>query len=229
LKTIFHAIVFDAVGTLIHPDPPATAVYAQVAANFGCRLSPDIIASRFQTAFQHEEATDREAGYRTSEEREHERWRYIVSQALNGVASTDDCFEVLFDHFSHGHAWRYEPDLDTVTQDLRRRGFQLGLASNYDARLRQVVAELPVLATLHPLVISSEVGWRKPAPEFFQFVCRRLGLSPHQVLYVGDDLVNDYAAARKTGLQAVLFDPEVRAPILPFRINRLGDLVKYLI
>ena len=40
------------------------------------------------------------------------------------------------------------------------------------------------------LVISSEVGYRKPHPHFFHAVCERLGLPAHQVLCVGDDIEN---------------------------------------
>jgi FMN phosphatase YigB (HAD superfamily) len=33
-------------------------------------------------------------------------------------------------------------------------------------------------------------------------------LEPEQVLHIGDDLQNDYLAARAAGLRALLFDPE---------------------
>ena len=90
---------------------------------------------------------------------------------------------------------------------FRSQGFTLGLASNYDHRLRSVVAGLPELAPLRHLAISSEIGWRKPAGEFFAAVCRMVELPPAQVLYVGDDPVNDYDGARAAGLAAVLFEP----------------------
>src|SRR5262249_47109665 len=105
-------------------------------------------------------------------------------------------------------------------------GYTLGLASNYDARLNNVLAGLPLLWTITHVVISSEVGWRKPAPAFFARVCQELALPAEQILYVGDDLDNDYDAAGAAGMRAVLFDPRHRAPADVIRIGHLADLLK---
>src|SRR5262249_5574805 len=155
-----------AVGTLIHPDPPAQLVYSQVGRRFGSRLPAAAIEQRFAAAFQREEALDRQQGLRTSEERERDRWRRIVAAVLDDVADGESCFRELYRHFSCPGAWRVEAGAVGVVEELARRGHTLGLASNYDHRLRSVVAGLPALRGLHHLVISSEVGWRKPAPQF---------------------------------------------------------------
>jgi putative hydrolase of the HAD superfamily len=99
------------------------------------------------------------------------------------------------------------------------------MASNYDRRLRRVVAGLPELRPLRHLVISSEVGWRKPAPEFFAALCRACGLAPERVLFVGDDFENDYEGGRRAGLHVLLFDPHGKRPEAGARIARLADLV----
>jgi putative hydrolase of the HAD superfamily len=76
------------------------------------------------------------------------------------------------------------------------------------------------------LVISSEVGWRKPAAAFYREVCRRSGLEPEQILLVGDDRINDYEGARSAGLQAILLDPAGKSATRQVnRITRLGDLL----
>ncbi|HEY1861150.1 MAG TPA: HAD family hydrolase, partial [Gemmataceae bacterium] len=171
----FRAVFFDAVGTLIHPEPPAPAVYAQVGRRFGSRLSLEIIRDRFLAAFQREELADRANEYRTSEEREVERWRNIVYSVLNDVTDREACFAELFAHFAHPEFWRCDADAEVTLCELAARGYQLGLASNYDTRLRSVVAGLPALNPLSDLVISSEVGWRKPAPAVYAQVGRRFG------------------------------------------------------
>jgi putative hydrolase of the HAD superfamily len=219
------AVVFDAVGTLIHPEPPAPLVYAAVGARFGSRLTPHTIAGRFAAAFQREEDADLAAGLRTSEDREQERWRGIVAAVLDDVTDPEACFGDLYHHFSRSEAWRCEPAAVATLKQLTRLGYRLGLASNYDARLRGVLAGLSILPPIAHLVISSEIGWRKPAPAFFARVCQELALPADHVLYVGDDLVNDYAAAGAAGLRAILFDPENQAPPNVIRINRLKSLL----
>jgi putative hydrolase of the HAD superfamily len=220
------AVVFDAVGTLIRPDPPAAAVYAAVGRRFGSRLSLEAIASRFAVAFARQEALDRDAGQRTSEERETERWRQIVAEVLVDVADPSGCFAELYAHFGRPEAWRCDLEAAVTLQGLAARGYTLGVASNYDRRLRRVVAGLPPLRPVHQLVISSEVGWRKPAREFFTVLCRRVGFAAEQVLHVGDDRANDYDGARRAGLRALLFDRKARQESPPAeRIERLGELL----
>jgi putative hydrolase of the HAD superfamily len=219
------AVVFDAVGTLIHPQPPAALVYAAVGSRFGRTLAPEVIAVRFAAAFRHEEAVDRAAGWHTSEDRERERWRRIVRRVLDDVTDPEACFRELYEHFSRPDAWRCEPEAMATLEQLTECGYTLGLASNYDARLYDVVAGLPMVRTIPHVLISSIIGWRKPALAFFGRICQELALPAEQVLYVGDDLENDYRAADAAGLRAVLFDPQDEAPADVVRIGRFGELL----
>ena len=64
------AIYFDAVGTLIHPEPAAHRVYSEAGRRHGSLLSPEEIRVRFGHAFRRQEEADRTSGWRTSEARE---------------------------------------------------------------------------------------------------------------------------------------------------------------
>lgn len=229
LLPAIRAVFLDAVGTLIHPEPPAPAVYAAVARRFGSRLSLPEIATRFATAFGRQEERDRAAGQRTSEEREVARWRTIVAEVLDDVSDPESCFQELYAHFAGPAAWRCEPGTPEVLAALAGRGWELGIASNFDHRLRGVAAGLPELRPVRHLLISSEVGWRKPAPAFFAAVCAASGCPPAEVLFVGDDFANDYEGARAAGLVALLLDPRRRSLLSPAeRIADLGELLTHL-
>jgi putative hydrolase of the HAD superfamily len=204
------AVFFDAVGTLIHPEPSAAVAYAQIGRRYGSRLSPAEIAIRFRSAFVQEENFDRANELRTNEERERRRWRDIVARVLDDVADAEACFADLFHHFSRPDAWRCDPEAATVIETLEQRGYLLGLASNYDERLRSVLAGMPELNALRYVVISAEVGWRKPAPEFFLALSRISGIPSAEILFVGDDPVNDYEGARSAGMSALLLGRHFR-------------------
>ena len=152
------AVFFDAVGTLIHPAPPAPTVYAEIGRRFGSQWTVAEIAPRFRQAFVKQELLDRANRLRTSEAREIERWKQIVAEVLPDVSEPAACFAELFAHFGRPDAWRCEPDAETTLRTLAGRGFTLGLASNYDRRLRPVAKSL--LPMLEQIVISSEVGWQ---------------------------------------------------------------------
>jgi putative hydrolase of the HAD superfamily len=219
------AIVFDAVGTLLHPEPAAADVYAIVGKRHGSRQDVDTIRTGFRAAFAREEEVDRRTGLRTSEVREVQRWRSIVAAVLEDVANPEACFQDLYDHFAQPQAWRCDTEAGAVLAELARRGVSLGIASNFDQRLRRVVAGFPELSPVEKnLIISSEVGWRKPAPSFFAALCDHFRLPPERVLLVGDDRQNDYEGALVAGLQAVLLDPNAGEAETQ-RLQRLGALL----
>jgi putative hydrolase of the HAD superfamily len=197
------AVFFDAVGTLIHPEPDAATVYAEVGRRFGTGLDAATSRLRFREAFARQDAIDREHDWRTDERRELERWRTIVGEVLPDVDDTEACFRELYEHFSRPANWRCDAELAAAALRLRRRGVVVGIASNFDERLRRVLAGWPRLAEL-PCVISAEVGWRKPSPRFFEAMARAAGLEINRIVYVGDDRVNDYDAARACGCTAYL-------------------------
>lgn len=199
------AVFFDAVGTLIHPEPSAGTAYAEIGRFFDSRLESGEVRRRFAAAFANQERLDAETGYRTDEEREMQRWRIIVGDVLDDVADRESCFRALYDHFAHPAAWRVDPAAREV-RELADQGMIVGVASNFDHRLRGVLAGHEEVAWLTRLVISSEVGWKKPAREFFARLCRDVDLPPWQILFVGDDPVNDVQGAAAAGLHARLFE-----------------------
>lgn len=217
------AVVFDAVGTLILPNPGAATVYTAVANRHGIAVDEGI-SERLWQRFRIEDDLDRRAGWITSEARERERWRNIVSAAIPGAS--DDLFDELFRHFAKPSSWAVIDGVAHTLEKLRERGFVLALASNYDRRLESVVAGLPALAPLRQRVVtSSAVGYRKPASDFFcEGVLPAVGCDAGEVLFVGDDLENDFLGARAAGLQAVLYDSRNRHEAVDERIRGMDEL-----
>src|SRR5207237_9740224 len=99
--------------------------------------------------------------------------------------------------------------------------YSLGMASNFDGRLRSVVGGLMELRPVRSFVISSEVGWRKPAARFFERVVCEARVEAEELLFVGDDPFNDAEGARAAGLAVALLGG-VGEPAC------LGDLLELL-
>jgi putative hydrolase of the HAD superfamily len=220
------AVFFDAVGTLIHPEPSAGHAYLQFGRQFGSRLPADEVRGRFAASFARQEQLDATRGHRTDEARELQRWREIVAAVLSDVTDIEVCFRALHAYFAQPTAWRVEAGAGEVLRTLSARGLVVGIASNFDHRLRGVMSGLEELAWVDRLVISSEVGWKKPAPEFFGVVGRSIDVPPSAILFVGDDLDNDYSGARAAGQHALLFDPHSRSCLTSAeRLVALRDLL----
>ena len=218
------AVFFDAVGTLLFPRHPVHRTYAEVGRRHGAEFPEEAVRARFRAAFARQEELDAAAGWRTDEDREKARWQAIVAEVLP-AAEAGACFAALWDTFSRPEAWTVHPEGPGLLRELAARGSTVGIASNFDARLLGIVAGLPDLVPFRDrCVVSSLVGWRKPAPEFFAAVETAAGCDSDRILYVGDDLRNDIRGATAAGLRAVLYDPGDRSPDTP-RIRRLRDLI----
>lgn len=92
---------------------------------------------------------------------------------------------------SSARAWQAHISLDPETiptlQALRSRKY-LALISNYDhpPHVHAVLAESGLGRFFDAVVISGEVGVKKPDPRIFAPALQKTGLAPAQVVYVGD-------------------------------------------
>jgi putative hydrolase of the HAD superfamily len=207
-------IVFDAVGTLIKPVPSVAEAYTAAAGRQGVVINPAEARRRFQHHFQHEAEHAGNGLFSTDEGTERRRWRAIVRGVLAEVPDPNRAFEELWDHFSQPASWRCYPDVEPALGGLADAGISVCVGSNFDSRLRGVAQGLSELEShLDALVISSEVGYRKPHPDFFRAVCIHLGLPAQQVLCVGDDGENDVRGAIRAGLSGILIDRAGNRPV----------------
>lgn len=197
-------ILFDAVHTLIEPAPAVVAVYQQCGARQGCQLTAAELRARFAGAFQQAALRCRqEQNGRTDEAGERAFWQTVVRAVFAELdaAAADEAFHELWQHFAQPRHWRVFPDVAFTFAELRRRGFQIGVASNFDHRLLEICAGHTALAAVDPIFVSSRVGWVKPAPGFYREIERITNLAPQQILFVGDDYENDVEVPRQLGWQ----------------------------
>ena len=105
----------------------------------------------------------------------------------------------------------YEDSLPTV-RELRARGIATALVSNCSNNTRAVVERLGLPAEFDELILSFEVGSRKPEPQIYQIALDRLGVTqPARALFVDDQ--PDYCeGAAAVGIKTVLI---VRPGSLP--------------
>ncbi|HVV99316.1 MAG TPA: HAD-IA family hydrolase [Planctomycetaceae bacterium] len=211
LKGHVRWLAFDAVGTLIAPQPSVAEAYWSIGRQFGSQLPLEEVGRRFAKVFRETEQNDcaPESGlarFTTSEEREEARWREIVARVLDDVAHGEACFRELHAHFARPAAWRCFDDVADALGRLAASGYRLAFASNFDGRLDSVRAGMPALRLIEHCVVSARVGARKPCPEFYRALCETLHEQPGRVLMVGDDWQNDIVGAREAGLPAVLLD-----------------------
>lgn len=202
-------IAFDAVGTLIFPQPGVAAAYARIGGKFGSRQTVEAIRTRFGSVFVESTAACLPfdgTHILTSEDLERRRWKWIVERILPDTVDPAACFAELYDHFARPENWRLFDDVEPVLRELRRRGYRLALASNYDRRLYDVCRGFPVLAEMDQVVISTEAGACKPSGRFYSALLERCGCTVDEVLMVGDDDEADVRGPTALGMSALRID-----------------------
>ena len=122
-----------------------------------------------------------------------------------------------------------------LLERLHRRA-KLAVCSNFShtATARAVLERAGLLHHFDTVVVSEDVGLRKPRAEIFAAVATRLGVAPGEILHVGDSLEADVAGAAAVGQQTAwltrrIADPEAAlreytGPRPTFRIADLDDL-----
>ena len=112
------------------------------------------------------------------------------------------------------------PGFPEIIQQLNRSGLQIGIVSNAQFYTPLIIEALTG-ETLEETGFRRELcAWSyadqiaKPSPDIFKKPLARLseeGISPHQVLYVGNDMLNDVSTAAKAGCKTALFAGDRRS------------------
>jgi FMN phosphatase YigB (HAD superfamily) len=116
------------------------------------------------------------------------------------------------------------PEVPAVLSALAQRGLRLGVVSNWDISLPEVLARLQVLERFDLVLPAALAGCAKPDPALFREAAARLGLPPQAILHIGDSYQQDVVPARRAGLQARLLRRDGAAR----REEELQDLTEVL-
>ncbi len=94
------------------------------------------------------------------------------------------------------------------------KAYPLALVTNGIASVqRRRFAASPVTAYFRAVVISEEAGFAKPDPRIFEPALRATGTAADEVLFAGDSVTSDMAAARNAGMDFCWINPgEAAAP-----------------
>jgi 2-haloacid dehalogenase len=95
-----------------------------------------------------------------------------------------------------------------LVRDLAKR-FPLALITNGIAAVQnRRFAASPITACFKAIVISEEVGIAKPDPRIFRPALEKIGVAAVDVLFVGDSVTSDMAAARNAGMDFCWLNPQ---------------------
>jgi len=203
------ACIFDAGGTLVHPDWSRLSRIA--AETSGQTFTPPQLSRAFGEMLKAVGIEMQTEGFVLPDEMKRPHWtfrRMFTLLGLDEPACTTVMEQLAVAHVDK-HVWcGPDPAAARVLDELKRQGLILAVISNTeDGRLTESLDAAGISDRFDLLIDSHVVGHRKPDLAIFKLTLQRLGIEAGEAAYVGDSYVHDALAARAIGLSGILLDP----------------------
>jgi len=137
---------------------------------------------------------------------------FHLAQRLGGQPHNAWCIEAVSSTMTRWQSYiKMDPEAIPVLKELRKRNFRVGVLSNFDDanHVLKLLNETGISPLLDTVVVSDQVGLKKPDPLLFQHAVSLLGTSAEMTAFVGDHPEQDFAGAENAGLHAILIDRSI--------------------
>ncbi len=213
-------VFLDAGETILRPYPSFAELFALICRANGRDVTPDeVSAVREKLAphlidLAHEAGADPPAlGTSVSATESRSFWTYLYRRFLAELDIRDDSLaETLFATFSSSASYRLFDDVMDTLDRLLGAGLRLGLISNFETWLQEMLVELEVGHIFEVTVISGVEGVEKPDPGIYRLALERGAVAAGNAVHVGDSESLDVIPAREAGMHTVLLDRVARYP-----------------
>lgn len=221
----FDAILFDAGGIFLLPDPTVLGPLLRYHGG-----DDDIDA--------HRRAHYKGMAAKSAAGAQEKFWHDYNEAYVRAVGVPEHAVEaaaIELEHTRNAYTWRWAiPESLRAVQALYAAGMPIGVVSNASGQIAEVLARSGVCqegdgphTPMRVIVDSHLVGVAKPDPRIFDFALVHFTeFERSRIAYVGDSVTMDIGGARAAGLHPILLDPYDDHPGADFdRITTLEELV----
>jgi len=224
-------VFFDVAGTLMGVRGSVGDIYARTALRHGVSVDARLLERDFVAAFRRQSsapcASPEEADPAAAERG---WWRELVAKVFAGRMAPglfESFFHDVYEIFGTSEGWELFPDVLPVLDEFLCRGCRLGIISNFDSRLDDLLPAMGLGQYFESVVLSWREGSAKPDRRIFLRACERMNVAPGLAMHVGDSTTEDAGGALGAGLQAVLLDRRGRHSDWR-RCRRISSLLELL-
>lgn len=212
----------------MHPAPSFPELFTAVLAGEGHVRAPDDVVEAATLVLRRfsEAARDRDL-WTTSPERSRRFWTGIYGRMLEtlDLRAEDHLPDRLYGAFTDLANYALFTDVEAAFASLRAAGMMLGVVSNFEAWLEELLGVLGVGDDLSVRVISGLEGIEKPDPRIYELALERAGVAADEAAFVGDNPEFDIDPPASLGMFAVLVDRNRRhADFEGVRVSTLTEL-----
>jgi putative hydrolase of the HAD superfamily len=203
-------LFFDLYQTLVYGHPPRELRLQSVLREFGVEAEVKAIQRAYLIAddFYTAEGLTNPLHNRTAEERAavYTLFQQRILEALECRHAPDLAGRVQQRMSQLERVLQPYPDVEPALTRLKEEGYRLGLITNVTDDPNPDLERVGLKEKFDVIAASCHVGYEKPDPRIFRWAMERLGVSPDEVVHVGDLVPADVRGAQASGIRAVLID-----------------------
>jgi len=137
-------------------------------------------------------------------------WKILMRRLLElaGVAAPEreGAVDWLWSEQPRKNLWRRPiPGMGAIVDELRTRGVPVGVISNSEGYLAELIEEIGWTARLPIVADSGKLAMEKPGAPIFHWAAGALGVRTKEMVHVGDSFAADVEGAVGVGMRAVWF------------------------
>ncbi len=122
------------------------------------------------------------------------------------------------------------PESHRYMLDRLRPQYRLGIISNFDygPTVETALQRYSIRDRFEAVVVSADIGWRKPRPEIFLETFRQMGIGPAEAIFIGDTPEVDVLGAQAVGMDVIWINDgsKVLPPESPAPTHTVGSFVE---
>lgn len=220
-------VFFDLGDTLVRVVGGWTDIYLSVCREHGLEIDSQALAAALHESAK-SGAWDEEGPFEATEAASFARIRAADQAVLDRLGYRDlpdRFFRALEAAFARATAWHVFPDVLPALDALGEAGIRRAVISNWLWSGPELLHNLELARHFEAVVISSRVGYNKPAAEIFRHALDVTGADPERAIHVGDSYRNDVLGARRAGIRPVLIDRPTSDPVRRRAEVPAGDTV----
>jgi putative hydrolase of the HAD superfamily len=230
IQTVF----FDVGRTLLTPAIPESEVLVNAAASLGVKVDPALVEQNIPRMYARYEALyEADNSLWADEDRAVGIWLDIYEYLCELVGVPEIGFQVAkisYEKFLNPDSWKLFDDVIPTLFALKSRRIALGLISNWDRSLEDVINGMGIGFYFDVVISSAVVGLHKPQPEIFKLALSEANAFAGETMHIGDHLQADVRGAADVGITPVLIDRDNQYEDGAgyIRIQNLRDVLTYL-
>jgi len=210
-KKEIKAMIFDVGGVLALPRYPikdrkgriVSGVYSSIAKKLGISLDQyfDSIYTIYAKAIE---------GKRPEEE--------VVETMVRNLKISKSKLKALYNH-AYKTRFKQNKELFRFAFQFKKKGFKIAVLTDQWYLSKKALLSKEFYKNFDPIIVSCDVGMRKPNPKIYRLILKKLKLPAKQTVFIDNQEWN-IKPAKKLGMKTILFKNNKQA------IKQLDKLLK---